>query len=201
MAENKIAEPTSLKSIATTAVGNATDQVYGIVSGRQIAKYTGGARCVLKINDELVGFAFQVAWEINTDVKEIFTVDEYTPADMAPTLCTVRGSLGAFHIPGNGPGTKQWQATLKSFLVHKYIAIEVRDSQTDELLFYTNKAVITNRSQSMQAGSLSKMNLQWKAIGWLDEKNQKVQGIDPGTEEGSTDVFAELGNRVRNLIG
>lgn len=199
MADNKIAEPTSLKSIATTAVGNAADQLYGIVSGRQIAKYAGGARCVLKINDELVGFAFQVAWEINTDVKELFTIDEYTAADVSPGLITVRGSIGAFHIPGAGPGTKQWQATLKSFLVHKYIAIEVRDTATDELLFYTNKAVITNRSQSMQAGALSRMQLQFKAIGWLDEKNQKVQGID--TEEGDSDVFAEAGNRIRNLIG
>lgn len=200
MADNKISDPVTLKSIATTAVGNASEQLYGIISGRQIAKYAGGARCVLKINDELVGFAFQVSWEINTDVKEIFTVDEYVPADMAPSLLTVKGSLGAFHIPGNGPGTKQWQATLKSFLVHKYIAIEVRDSQTDELLFYTNKAVITNRSQSMQIGSLSKMQLQFKAIGWLDEKNQKVQGIDPGADEGDADVFGQLADRARNLF-
>ena len=62
------------------------------------------------------------------------------------------------------------QANILNFLDQKYITIEARDQQTDQLLFFTNKAMITDRSQTVRSGELSKMTLNWTAIGWKDEK-------------------------------
>ncbi len=175
--KNKIDDkPSAFENLVTGALD--PDQAYGIVSARQIVKYASGARTILKVNDEIVGFAFSISWNISTEHKDIYTLDEYLPSDTAPSIVSVTGSIGAFHIPGSGPTKKEFQANYKSFLQHKYITIEVRDTQTDELLFFTNKAYITNRSQSLNTGQLSKMTLNFRAIGWLDEINPKVEQID-----------------------
>ena len=155
------------------------DQLYGVISARQIAKYASGARTILKVNDEIVGFAFAVSWNISTEHRDIFTIDSMYPEDTAPSLVQVSCSISGFHIPGDSPSNREMQANRKSFLHHKYIDIEVRDSQTDEILFKANKAYITNRSQAINAGELSKMTLQFRAIGWLDDLTEyTVEGVD-----------------------
>ena len=184
--KNKL-EDLSNKDKANALINNAIDldQFYGIVSPRQIVKYAGGARTILKVNGQIVGFAFSVSWNINTDHREIRTIDEFFPADTAPNFISVSGTIGGFHIPGYGPSAKEFQANMKSFLNHKYIEIEVRDTQTDELLFYTQRAYITNRSQAINAGELSKMTLSFKSIGWYDDldlSNTQVEQVD--TKEG-----------------
>jgi hypothetical protein len=187
MAKNKLEDLSfgdRLKEFATNAVD--PDQLYGIISARQINKYASGARTILKVNGKIVGFAFSISWNINTEHKDIFTIDEYFPADTAPSLIQVSGTIGAFHIPGNGPTQREMQANMKSFMNHKYIEIEARDTQTDELLFYTQRAYITNRSQSINSGELSKMQLSFRSIGWYDDLDlarTKVEQVD--TEEGA----------------
>jgi hypothetical protein len=74
------------------------------------------------------------------------------------------------HIPGQGPSAKLYQADMLNFMFNKYITIEVRDSQTDTLLFQTQKAMITRRSETLNAENIATMTLQWKAIGFLDER-------------------------------
>lgn len=172
----------TLRDVFGNPLQNATDQLYGIVSGRQLVKYASGARTILRVNGEIVGFAFSISWDINTEHKDIHGIDNYFPEDTAPTMVSVSGTIGAFHIPGKGPTAQEWQANFKSFLTHKYITIEARDTQTNELLFYTDKARIVNRSQSIQEGQLSRMQLRFKAIGWLDEIEAIAEGID--TPEG-----------------
>lgn len=142
----------------------------GIFSTRPVAKYSSGARCVLKINNNLVGFAFGITWRINTLYTEINTIDDYVPAELAPQRVTVEGTISALHIPGQSATASFWQPDLLSFLFHKYITIEVKDSQTDELLFYTSNAVIVSRTEDIKVDQLSNVTLSFKAIGWRDEK-------------------------------
>jgi hypothetical protein len=66
-----------------------------------------------------------------------------------------------------------------SFFFHKYITIEVRDSQTDFLLFHTSRAQITSQENELKSTSLGEIKLNWKAIAWRDEK-------DPKYPEGAT---------------
>lgn len=142
----------------------------GIISTRPTAKYASGARCILKINGQIVGFAFGISWKITTNHVEINTIDDYMPYELAPQRITVEGTISALHIPGTSAGTELWQGNTLTFLFNKYISIEVRDSQTDQLLFATAKAVITSRQEDIRVDSLANVNLSWKAIGFLDER-------------------------------
>jgi len=148
---NKLDEGATFGGAVDTVGRNLLGNVTGILSAVPIAKYASGARVKLKINNKLVGFAFNVSWNISTSVTEIRTIDNYVPHELAPKHVTVTGTLGEFHIPGEGPSKSGHQSHILSFLQQKYITIEVRDSQSDNLLFFTNKAMIVSRAEDLRA--------------------------------------------------
>lgn len=158
----------------------------GIISTRPIAKYMSGARCILRINSDIVGFAFGVSWHIDTSYIEIETIDDVFPVELAPRRVKVSGSISALHIPGRGPSTQLWQPDVLSFLFNKYITIEVRDSQTNQLLFFTDKAVIVNRQEEIKVDDLAQMSLSFSAIGFLDERvPNQPSGVDTSSASGN----------------
>lgn len=161
-------------SIGNQLANNIGSNVAGIFSTKQSAKYASGARSILKINGKVVGFAFGISWRINTSVTDINTIDDYFPAELAPQRITVEGTLNALHIPGQSAGTELWQPDALNFLFQQYITIEVRDSSTDQLLFYTSKAMITSRSEDIRVDQLSNVNLSWRAIGFQDERKPEL---------------------------
>lgn len=163
------------RSFGSKLLDNLSGQVAPIFSTKNLAKYASGARCILRINNQLVGFAFQVSWRINTQQDEIITIDDYTPYELAPNKITVEGNLGMFHIPGRGASAEHIQANLLSFMTHRYISIEVRDTATNDLLFYTSKAAITSRMEDIKSDDIARVTLSFKAIGWQDEKTPKLQ--------------------------
>jgi hypothetical protein len=158
------------KGFVQNALTNAISNLSGIISTKPTAKYASGARCVLRINGDIVGFAFAISWRINTMAVEINTIDDYEAYELAPQRVTVEGSISMLHIPGTSAGTQLWQADAFSFLFHKYVGIEVRDSQTDNLLFATAKAVMISRTEEHRVDQLANVTLNWRAIGFLDEK-------------------------------
>ena len=143
----------------------------GILSTRAEAKYSSGARTILRINGKIVGFAFGVSWDIVTMYGEITAIDNPLPEELIPQRIRVQGQISALHIPGFGAGTQLWQADILSFLFHQYLSIEVRDSVTDAILFYAPKAVITTRHEEIKVDSLAAVTLSFMAIGFRDEKN------------------------------
>lgn len=159
--------PPLAQSLLDNVIGG---NLSGIFSTRPVAKYASGARCALKINGKLVGFAFGITWRINTTFTEINTIDDTLPAELVPQRITVEGNMSALHIPGQSATTELWQADVLSFLFHQYISIEVRDSQTDQLLFYTDKAVITSKQEDIRVDQLASVTISFRAIGWKDEK-------------------------------
>lgn len=152
---------------------NLTSQVAGIFSTRPSAKYSSGARTILKINGKIVGFAFGISWRINTQTTDINTIDDYFPVELVPQRVTVEGSINALHIPGTSAGTELWQPDALNFLFQQYITIEVRDS-SDQLLFYTSKAMITSRSEDIKVDQLANVQLTWRAIGFQDERKPEL---------------------------
>lgn len=158
-------------NIGKGLANNLASNISGIISTRPTAKYASGARCILKINNRIAGFAFGVSWRINTMATEINTIDDYLPAELAPQRITVEGTISALHIPGTSAGTELWQPDAIAFLMHKYITIEVRDIQTDDILFLTTKAMITSRMEDIKVDQLSQVQLSFKAIGFRDERD------------------------------
>lgn len=193
---------TNRPPLAQNLLDNVVSNVSGVFSTRAVARYASGARCVLKINSKLVGFAFAVSWRISTNYVEINTVDDPLPNELVPQRITVDGTISALHIPGTSATTELWQPDVLSFLFHQYVTIEVRDSQTDALLFYTNKAVITSRQEDIRVDQLSNVTLSFKAIGWKDEKqpetpeNFNVRSQD-NSSNGSVSGLSNISSRLQ----
>jgi hypothetical protein len=153
----------------------------GVFSIKPIAKYLSGARCTLKVGGRIIGFAFSVSWTVETKVTEILTIDNYEPHELAPSRIDVHGSISGFRIPGSGPGQLYMQSDVLNFLHQPYIEIEVRDSQTDEIIFMTKRAMITNRQEAIKTNSLAELTLQFKAIGFRDELTPEPPKEPPKT--------------------
>ena len=166
MAENKIDNSTG---IAKQLAQNLASNLEGIVSTKPMAKYLSGARCILRMNNQVVGFAFGISWTRSTDATEINTIDDYLPYELAPSRITVNGTLSMFRIPGSGPGVKGMQTSVLNFMQQRYIEIEVRDTHTDNLIFFTKKAMVTSRTEYIKSDALAEMTLNFKAIGYADE--------------------------------
>lgn len=160
-------------TVGRQALDNAASNTSGVLSTRPSAKYASGARTTLKINNTIIGFAFAVSWRITTQHLEINTIDNVEAEELAPQRISVEGTISALHIPGTSATTEQWQGSVLSFLFNKYITIEVRDSESDQLLFYTGKAVITSRQEDIRIDDLANVSLSFKAIGWKDEMEPK----------------------------
>lgn len=167
MADGFNNRPKLVQSAIDNVVGG---NIGGVFSTRPTAKYVTGARTIIRINGSVVGFCFGIAWHITTDQTEINTIDDYLPYEYVPRRINVDGTMSFIHIPGQSAGTKLWQADVLSFLFQKYISIEVRDSQTDQLLFATDKAVVTGRTEEARVEQLNNVTLTWKAIGFIDER-------------------------------
>jgi len=138
-------------------------------TGKAENKYMTGSRAIIKINNKLVGFAHSVTFRVNTSQTDILTIDDWTPYEIAPSRVSIEGTLGMFHIPGKGASAELIQSNILSFLHHQYITIEIKDRTTDHLIFKTNRAVITSRYQELNAGQMSNVVINFKAMGWVDE--------------------------------
>lgn len=170
-------------------------------STKPVAKFMTGARVILRLNGKIAASFSQVSWDIQTEGKEIQTIDDYLPYEIAPSRVSVTGTLGGFRIPGQGATTELIQANVMSFLMQKYVAIEVRDSQTQQLLFFTAKAQITGRSESYQSENLASVTLKWKAVGWKDEQAPKLPtGLDPTSGNPLNQPSASPGQQVINKV-
>lgn len=191
----------SIANLPQTVLNNTLGQVAGIISTKPTAKYTSGARTTLKINGALAAFAFSISWKITTDVAEIRTIDNYLPYELVPNMIHVEGTLGGWHVPGQSSVTTLIQPDVLSFLFNKYITIEVRDSATDQVIFLTNKAWITSKTEDLTAKQIGRVQLTWKAIGWQDElPAQAPPDIDtPGAPYANATRQTPPANPIANI--
>jgi len=167
---NAITESGTLTGALENAAGSLLNSALGSVSPfNNFGKYFTGSRAIIKVNDNLYGFAFGVTFNVETSVDEINTIDDYTPYELAPNRIRVNGTLSMFQVPGKGPTKDNVQANVLSFLFNRYVSIEISDQTTGQKIFETRKAMITSRKQTIQAGELSTITLEWKAIGFIDE--------------------------------
>jgi hypothetical protein len=179
---------------------NIASNISGVFSTKSSARYASGARTILKINGKVSGFAFGISWKITTQVTDINTIDDYFPHELAPQRVTVEGTLSALHIPGQSAGTELWQPDALNFLFQQYITIEVRDSATDQLLFYTSKAMVTSRQEDVRVDSLANVQLSWRAIGFQDERKPELaQGVQATAKTEKKQPQSRLQDQVNQV--
>jgi hypothetical protein len=196
------------------SVNNAFDETLAEGVGKQLlnsalgatsplnnlARYMTGARAIIKVNGKLFGFAFGVSYNIQTNAEENWTIDDYTPYELMPSKMVVNGTIGMFHIPGKGPARELVQANLLSYLMHRYITIEISDQMTGQLIFRTDRAMITGKSQTMTAGEISTIQLTWKAIGWVDEMTPKLSDGADSDSKGKDGSGNPISNAINGAI-
>lgn len=172
-------------------VDNAVSSLSGILSLRPQAKYMTGARTIIRVNGDIVAFAFQVAWSIRTEVTEINTIDDALPWELAPKRIEVTGTIGMFQVPGQSPQAMTIQSDVGSFLMNRYITIEVKDSSTDAVIFRAGSAMVTGQQSELSYEQIGRTTLTWKAIGWQVEN-------PPRTPRDQTDYefSSDLENRL-----
>lgn len=188
-------------SVGDNILNNLASNVSGILTTRPNAKYMSGARCTLKVNGQLVGFAFGISWNINTSYTEIVTCDDYLPYEYAPRRLTVDGTISCLHIPGSSASSLGWQPDVLSFLFAPYISIEARDSATNQIIFATDKAVIEQRAEDIKTDDLSTVTLRWRAIGFIDEKDLATLSPPNDYNQASTTAQPQKdGNPVATAI-
>ena len=142
----------SSQNIENTANNLVNSAIGGLSPFNDFGRYMTGSRAIIKVNDKLFGFAFAVGFEIKTDQSEIWTIDDYTPYELAPNKVSVSGTISMFHVPGKGPTKELVQPNILAFLFHKYITIRIEDQLTGQKIFETSRAQITSRRQSLNAG-------------------------------------------------
>jgi hypothetical protein len=190
-------------SISTTVAEQLLNSAVGASSPlNNYARYMTGSRAVIKVNGKLFGFAFAVNYNISTAADENWTIDDPTPYELMPSRLQVSGTLGMFHIPGKGPTKELVQANLYSYLMHKYITIEISDQMTGQKIFKTDRAMITGKTQSLVAGEISTIQLTWKAIGWIDELTPNLpDGADSANgKDESGNIVASASRFVSGLF-
>jgi hypothetical protein len=198
MADNKL---DSGQGLVSGLAGNLASNIDGIFSIKPMAKYLSGARCTLKINGKIIGFAFGISWNIETSVTEINTIDDPLAYELAPCNISVTGQISGFRIPGSGPGQMLIQGDVLSFVHQRYVEIEVRDTQTDNLIFLTKKAMITSRSENIRSDALAEMTLNFKAIGFADERTPKLpDGVGDSVSATGINPLTSLTNKVKNAL-
>lgn len=196
---NKIED--SSFNVGNSVSQNLASNIEGIFSTKPMAKYLSGARCVLRVNGKIIGFAFAISWDIRTSVTEINTIDDYMPYELAPQRIEVNGAISGFRIPGSGPTQQLMQTDILNFLHQRYIEIEVRDSQTDNLIFLTQRAIITSRTENIKTDSLADMTLSFKAIGWVDERTPKDPvGIGEAVDSNASSTFTDIKNKISKSL-
>lgn len=161
------------ENLTLDPLSNAIGELGAVFTLKPQAKYMTGARTVIKINGKLLGYAFAVSWNCQTDATEIFTIDDPVAWEIAPRRISVSGSLGLFQIPGQSPQADLIQSDLASFLMNRYISIEVKDSATDAILFKTNRAMVTNQQSDLNSEQMGRTVLSWRAVGWQAESPPK----------------------------
>lgn len=171
---------------------------------RPQAKYLSGARTVIKINGTIIGFAFRVTWDARTISDEIYTIDDPMPWELAPKRIEVSGTLGLFQIPGESPQAMAMQSDVASFLMDRYITIEVKDTATDATIFRAGSALITGQRGSLSSEQLGSTELTWKAIGWQAENapkpfsKEEMDATPPNTD---TTLLGGLKGAIKSKFG
>lgn len=201
MAKNFPNESGLSQVLSPSAVLDDVSNLGSAARGKTVNKFFTGSRAIIKINGKLAGFAFASSFKINTSHTDIWTIDDWTPYELAPSRLTVEGTLSMFHIPGKGPSKELIQSNVLSFMMHRYITIEIRDRTTDSLIFKTNRAVIVSRQEDITAGQIVNISLQWKAIGFVDEMLPAFpDGLNTAQEPGGSTPLSAAADFIGGLF-
>jgi hypothetical protein len=165
-----------------------------LVSFSPSARFIAGGRVIIKINHKPAPRLSAISWRIITEQRQNREIDNASAFELMPTVIDVTGSYSEYREPFRSANSMFYQGTPMSFMFHPYMVIEVRDSLTDALLFYSGKCAITERSESVDVNGLMMTNVQWKSLSWKDEREPTIptQNSDAVQQQSQTPLASVI---------
>ncbi len=156
-------------------------------------KVLSGQRVAISFNGQPYAFGSVVDYSIDTQVTDFSGIDSILPTELSPDRLRVTMSLKIFRTIDNDPSAEGvlFQKGLRTeldqqmFALKAYIAVEVRDRQTDQTIMFIPRALVSSRSASVDAESLMTENWTIVGIGFS------------GTEQAGGNIL----NRLKSAVG
>lgn len=181
------------KTAKDIAAANLQASLDSFLSLRPQPKIMNGARAIIRINGQVSGLCTNCSYEINTDWAEIRGLDDLLPNDLAPTIYSVRGTLGLYRIPNGSPIGKFLTSDMFQSIIWPYTTIEIKDKRTDELLVLLKRCAITSQGEAYRKGELTVTNLSFVSIGFRDEQiPQLLPSKLPKDESGNAGLIGAI---------
>jgi hypothetical protein len=135
-----------------------------------------GQRVVLTVNNQVVAAGFVMSYRIETAHEELRGVDSVVPYELMPTVVRVGMTLQVFRKPddspvlmGLAPSGVSDSSHQGPFAANRYVTVEVRDKVTDKTTLYLPRAMIVERSGSVEAEGLLTETWRVMSIGIKDD--------------------------------
>lgn len=164
-----------------------------------IPKVHSGARAILQIDDTLMIFATSVTYSIMTDFKEINTIDNSLPEELAPTNIKVEVRCSNLRVPKESATVLGLQPTILNHLHQKYVSIEIRDRGTNDTMLYVPKAMLVSREGSISNRQLAGETWVLKGIGFWDERTPQASTA-PNDSSSTINQVAALSKKIRTQL-
>lgn len=137
-----------------------------------------GQRIAVSLNGKEIAYGVVMDFNIDTHVSETRGVDSVLPIELYRSFVSVAMSLRVYRTPENDPGTlglmpakmdHENDQLASGFAVGRYMQIEVRDQQTDKIVLYFPRALMSSRSGSTSAGDLTTETWSVVCIGYRSQ--------------------------------
>jgi hypothetical protein len=132
-----------------------------------------GAKITVSISGNVVGAGHVLSYELETGARDITTIDNVFPAELAPNRIRVNMGMRVYRSKDNDPvaegiapgSASLGQAEQKAFTESPYVRIEVKD-HFDATVLCIPKAWIQRRSASVAVGDFLTENWTISGIGF-----------------------------------
>ena len=132
-----------------------------------------GSKITVSISGNVVGAGYVLSYELDTSGREILTLDNVFPSEIAPTRVGVSMSMRVYRTKDNDPvvtriapgSASLGKAEQKAFTESNYVSIEVKD-HFDATVLHIPKAWVHKRSASVAVGDFLTENWTISGIGF-----------------------------------
>jgi len=120
----------------------------------------------LIINGNVVGFATGFSLNRNQQLNTIYEIDNPLPAEIAPTLISVSGTLSGIRVRDNYLDENKIfdLSQVINFFTQKYVNITIEDMQTGKIIYNIYKAIFESDSISIENKKTITFNANFKAM-------------------------------------
>ena len=134
-----------------------------------------GQRVAIRLQSDIIAYGMVVDFNIDTQVTEVRGIDSVLPIELYPSSVRVTLSLRVYRTPDNDPGTlgilpskmtDEGDQAAEAFAARKYLSVEVRDQQTDKIVMYFPRVMLSSRSGSVSSEDLMMETWSMVSIGY-----------------------------------